>query len=171
MEAGHSLSALGRAGALRIWRAEICFLSSCFVDSRYVVEPDLSLDCRAEYLHMDRAGSGWSVDVRAGAAMARPPRRHLCSIALYCQPVSPGDCLLAQRIRRTPGQLPGAALAAVRAEGRGRGPARDCASRFGARGGGAPQCPGRRHASLFDGVASGVLCVAATLAADPAGGG
>src|SRR6202043_3510196 len=70
----------------------------------------------------------------------------------------------------TPGQLPGAGLAAVRAEGRRRGPASDCAPRFSAGGGVANKCSGRRDASLFDGVAAGVLCVAATLAADPAGG-
>src|SRR5579864_222621 len=119
MEAWYFLSALGGAGALRLWRTEIRVLPACFVDAGRIAERDISVDTRLLHLHMDRAGGGGHVDVRAGAAVVRSPRHHLRRRALCGQSLSPGDRLLAQRVCRIAGELPGAAAVAVCVESGG----------------------------------------------------
>src|SRR2546429_310089 len=69
MEAGDILSTVGRDGTLRLRRAAICVLSAGFVDTGRGTECDFSVDRCVRNLHMDCAGGGRGVDVRAGAAM------------------------------------------------------------------------------------------------------
>lgn len=117
MEEGDNFSALGFAGTLRIWRAAVCVLSAGVVDAGSAAECGVSMDGGGERLHMGRAGAGGDVDVCAGAAMARQARCALRGRAVRGESLSSGDRLLAERIRRTAGELPGAAAVAVGVEG------------------------------------------------------
>src|ERR1017187_8445327 len=113
---------------------------------------------------MDRAGRGGNINVRFGAPLAQPPRRGLRRSALCCQSLPPGDCLLAQRICRTAGELSGPAVTAVRAESCGGGSEGDCAPGAGAGGGVADECSSGSDGPLLDGAAAFVLRLEAALA-------
>src|ERR1700681_1982238 len=121
---------------------------------------------------MDRAGGSRGVNVYVGATMARSPPRDLRCSAVCRQPLPPGDCVLAQRVRRIAGELPRAAVVAVRVEGGGRGSAGNVysgyrASGAGAGGGMANECPSGGHDPLLAGAAVGGLRLAAALASTP----
>ena len=117
VEAWDFFSALGCAGALRLRRAPVSILSSGLVDAGRGPERDFSLDARVRHLYLDCAGGGRRVDVLTGPAMGDEESfcRHdaiFVAGALYGQSISSADCLLAQCVRRTAGELPGAAAAA-----------------------------------------------------------
>src|SRR5579871_478432 len=149
MEAWDYLSAMGYAGPLRLRRAAVCFLSPGLLDPGSWPERGLSLYSGAKCLPVDGTGGGGSVDVSSGAAVAGTARRDLRGRALRRQPLSPGDCVLAQRVCRVVGLVPRALVALAGAEGRGRWPAQSCAHGVRSGGGMADQCASCRNDPLF----------------------
>jgi len=69
METRHRLSALGGAGALRLWRTPVHLLPASVVDSGSGTKRNLSLDSRFRYLHLAGAGGGGRLHVHAGASV------------------------------------------------------------------------------------------------------
>src|SRR5579864_8192884 len=169
MEARNFLSTVGGAGALRLWRAEVCFLSASFVDVGRAAERDFSLDDCRQCVHLDRSGGGRGFDVSAGAAMARPARCDFCSGTLCRQSVSPGDCVLAEFFRGAVSCLPGAITGAARAGSRGGAQPGNCAVGTGPGRCVADQRSGCGDDSLLVGAADCVLRVEAALPETSAG--
>src|SRR5437879_5197566 len=127
----------------------------------------LHLDHRSHCLHFDRTGRLRSVDVHAGAQMAQPARRDFCRSPLRRQSVSPGYRLLAQRIRRTAGQLPATSVAVARVEGHGGRLASLSSVGTGAGRRMAYKRTGSRHDSLLSSIADAVAGLEAAIPASP----
>lgn len=70
MEAGDRVSALGGAGAFRLWRAAVHFLSAGVVDSRGGGQFDFSLDMGSQRLRLDCAGRRGRIHVHVGPPVA-----------------------------------------------------------------------------------------------------
>jgi hypothetical protein len=153
METWDRISALGGAGALRIWRAAIHFLSARVVGVGSGTEQDFSLGRSFGHLHLAGAGGGGRGDVFVSAAMAGPARRNFRSRAVCGESLPSGDCVLAECVRRTAGGVP-AATAGVGVVARGGTTrARDDFAGVGSGGFVAGECSGGGDDSLFDGFA------------------
>ena len=160
METGDRISALGGAGALRLWRATIHLLSAGIVGAGSGTEHCFSVGGGFRYLHLAGAGGGGRLYVSVGAAMARPARRNFRSRTVCGESLSSGDCVLAECIRRIAGGVPAASAAVAVVAGRRRAPAGDDIAGAVAGGFLAGERSSGGDDPLFDGVAGFGHCMA-----------
>src|SRR5215467_1362491 len=103
METGYCVSTLGILGALRVWRGSFHLLSTRIMALRSAAWPGASLGSSVRSLCVDRHGGRGILDVFSRPPVSATARCDVCCGSVCGKSLSFGDCLLAQRLRRTAG--------------------------------------------------------------------